>query len=136
MHLAGELLGVDLQQARGVLGVKTVTPVPGTPRALLGVTNIRGVVVPLIDLRVLLHFPPATGTEGLAVVIRREAALVAVLVDRIPEIHSVPREEVQPVDEGESGARAWWTTATLPVGARMVRVLNIDAIMARLEADV
>ena len=69
-------------------------------------------------------------------VIRREAALVAVLVDRIPEIHTICRKEVQPVDEAESGTRAWWAMATLPVGARMARVLNIDAIMARLEADV
>src|SRR5256885_1833672 len=52
--LSGSLFAIDLQSIREVFPVDSVTPVPGMPTVLTGVTNLRGVVVPLVDVRSLL----------------------------------------------------------------------------------
>lgn len=51
VSLGGELFTIDLQNVREVFVVESITPVPGMPSGLVGVTNLRGSVVPLLDLR-------------------------------------------------------------------------------------
>ena len=133
LHVADELIGVDLAHMQEVLDVETVRPVPGLHPAVLGVANIRGIVVPLIDLHRLLGLSCAGATASLAAVLRHEAGLLAVRVDRIPELQT-PRsdESATPVDPTLA---AWWTDGVLATGGRVARVLDMDAILAKLEAD-
>ena len=96
ISLGGELFAIDLHSVSEVFEVDAVTPVPGMPGALVGVANLRGLVIPLVDLRASLGL--ATGGAALpyAVVVRHGEQLLAVLIERVPEIRTIQREQFLP----------------------------------------
>ena len=83
VSLGGELFTIDLQNVREVFVVESVTPVPGMPAGLIGVTNLRGSVVPLLDLRQMIGLA-AENALKYAVVIKHGNWQVGVLVDTVP----------------------------------------------------
>ncbi|HZC67413.1 MAG TPA: chemotaxis protein CheW, partial [Nitrospirales bacterium] len=82
--LSSNLFAIDLQSIREVFPVDSITPVPGMPTVLAGVTNLRGVVVPLVDVRLLLGLQNSGAPLKYAVVIHDGGNQVGVLVDQIP----------------------------------------------------
>src|SRR4030095_2984627 len=80
VSLGGEQFTIDLQNVREVFVVESITPVPGMPAGLVGVTNLRGSVVPLLDLRQMIGLA-AENALKYAVVIKHGNWQVGVLVD-------------------------------------------------------
>ena len=90
LSLGGELFAIDLRNIREVFEVESVTAVPGMPSMLTGVTNLRGTVIPLLDLRASLGLEVTTRPCPFAVVIRQGARQVGIFVDHVPEIRYGP----------------------------------------------
>jgi purine-binding chemotaxis protein CheW len=107
--------------------VTPVVPVPCTPPYIAGIANIRGHVVPVIDLAVLLGLPAsaAAGPTGI-VVVANAAATMAFGVDRIGDAARARLEELVPVSDLFDLAKTEYLQGTLPDGTI---VLNIDAIL-------
>src|SRR2546426_6736330 len=99
ISLSNSLFAIDLQSIREVFPVDSVTPVPGMPTVLTGVTNLRGVVVPLVDVRPLLGLQHSGAPLKYAVVIHHGGNQVGVLVDQIPEIRTVQSDQFLPRSE-------------------------------------
>ena len=89
LTLGGELFAIDLRHVSEVFEVEAVTVVPSMPSLLTGVTNLRGTVVTLVDLRGSLGLPVTETALPFAVVIRHGTRQVGVLVDHVPEILSL-----------------------------------------------
>src|SRR2546425_12399862 len=70
--LSKNLYAVDLQHIREVFPIESVTPIPGMPPVVIGMTNVRGSVVPIVDVRLLLELPHAETLPPFAVVLRHE----------------------------------------------------------------
>ena len=82
--LGGESCAIHVRQARAIVTIGALTRVPGAPPALLGVTNVRGTVVAVVDLRPLLGLPPAPVGAGTSAVVLEDGDLRAALaVDRV-----------------------------------------------------
>ena len=96
LTLGGEPFAIDLRHVSEVFEVESVTVVPGMPSLLTGVTNLRGTVISLIDLRGMLGLTMNNATLPFAVVIRQGARQIGLLVDHVPEIHTVAREHLLP----------------------------------------
>ena len=79
VSLGGEQFTIDLQNVREVFVVESITPVPGMPAGLVGVTNLRGSVVPLLDLRQMI---------GLAAQCRTRSGIAFMPRNTIESIHS------------------------------------------------
>ena len=106
LTLGGELFAIDLRHVSEVFEVEAVTVVPSMPGLLTGVTNLRGTVVTLVDLRGSLGLSVTETALPFAVVIRHGTRQVGVLVDHVPEIHTVSREHLLPaMQAGPAGAR-------------------------------
>jgi purine-binding chemotaxis protein CheW len=137
--ISGELFAVDLRNVREVFPLETVTPMPGMPPILFGVTNHRGMVVPLVDLRLLLELPAAESTPPLAVVIHHGGNQIGVLVDQIPEIVSVEQDQFLQGEQdgllvGQTAARVA-VTVTLRLEGRTAGFLDIPLLLAQLEME-
>lgn len=133
LNISDELLAIDLRNVREVFEVDSVTPVPGVPAAIVGVANLRGMVIPLVDLRFLLRLPVVEPRPKLAVVVRQGAQQVGVLVDRVPEIRAVRREDFLPAPVGEMGNSKPFVSAILRVEDRIGGVVEIPTLLARME---
>lgn len=132
--LSGGLFALDLRSVREVFPVESITPVPGMPSVLSGVTNLRGVVVPLVDVRSLLGLSTAGAPQKIGVVIHHGTNQVGVLVDQVPEIRTVQQDQFLPAPTtGEADAQSFVSTI-LRIEDRMGGLLEVPTLLARMDA--
>ena len=121
--LEPERYGLRLQQVQQVREIGAVTPLPGTPPFWAGLANLRGRLLPVLDLRNYLGMTPAeaTGSRKLVVVAARAGTLeVALLVDDVLAVRDVSASEVRPlIADAVSG-----------VTADLLSILDLDALLA------
>lgn len=133
LTLGGEVYAVDLRHVREVFEVDVITPVPGMPPALVGVTNVRGAVIPVMDLRRMLNLPTAGPAPQYAVIIKHGNHQVGVLVERVPEIRTVKTEQFLPTPSGDAREGKPFLTAVLRLDDRMGGVVEVPTLLACME---
>ncbi len=133
LTLGGEAFAIDLRHVAEVFEVESVTTVPGMPSLLTGVTNLRGTVVSLVDLRGMLGLSTANAGLPFAVVVRQGGRHIGLLVDHVPEIHTISRGNLLPaVQGGPAGARPC-VSAVLRMQERLGGVLEIPQVFAYVD---
>jgi purine-binding chemotaxis protein CheW len=133
LTIGGEVYAVDLRHVREVFEVDVITPVPGMPPALVGVTNVRGAVVPVMDLRRMMDVPTTGPTPQYAVIIKHGNHHVGVLVERVPEIRTVQTEQFLPTPSGDAREGKPFLTAVLRLDDRMGGVVEVPTLLACME---
>ncbi len=133
LSLAGECFAVDLRNVREVFEVDGVTPVPGMPAVLTGVVNLRGMVIPLVDLRAMLGLPVVGSPLPFAVVIQHGPQQVAVLVDQVPEIRTVLKDDVLPAPSQDRRGVIPFVTAIVRMGDRIGGVVEVPMLLTYVE---
>jgi purine-binding chemotaxis protein CheW len=131
---AGEEYGVAILCVQEIKGWEGVTRVPYAPNYLLGVMNLRGVIVPVIDLRTRfgLSARPAD-SSSVVIVVRVHTALgektAGIVVDAVSEVYSVAPEHIKPTpDLGSSSERACVQNLA-SIDEKMVMLLDIDKLV-------
>jgi purine-binding chemotaxis protein CheW len=95
-RLAGESYGINVMQVQEVLRVSEIAPVPGAPHYVLGIINLRGNVVTVIDTRVRLGLPAAEVTDATRIVIIEGSRhIVGILVDCVAEVVDLRASDVE-----------------------------------------
>jgi purine-binding chemotaxis protein CheW len=101
-QLAGEQYGVDILKVQEIRGTTAATVIPNAPSYVRGVINLRGSIVPIVDLRRRLDMPEAEYAEASVVVIMMverndQNQLVGLVVDGVSDVLNIAREDVRPV---------------------------------------
>jgi len=95
-RLAEELYGINVMQVQEVLRVSEIAPVPGSPHYVLGIINLRGNVVTVIDTRIRLGLSTSEVTDSTRIVIIETAKhVVGILVDCVAEVVDVNSSEIE-----------------------------------------
>jgi len=95
-RLAEELYGINVMQVQEVLRISEIAPVPGAPHYVLGIINLRGNVVTVIDTRIRLGLPTTEVTDSSRIVIIETAEhVVGILVDCVAEVVDVNSSEIE-----------------------------------------
>jgi purine-binding chemotaxis protein CheW len=95
-YLAEEEYGVEILKVREIIGMLPITRVPRTPPAVLGVINLRGKVIPVLDLKQRLGMKQEGEPERpCIIVVYAQGVELGVLVDRVSEVAYVPAEDVE-----------------------------------------
>jgi purine-binding chemotaxis protein CheW len=131
--MGGELFTVDLQHVREVFVVESVTPVPGMPSGLVGVTNLRGTVVPLLDLRQMFSLS-TEATLRYAVVLKHGTWQVGVLVDTVPEIRTLFKDQFMPAPTGTGDGSNPFVSAVVKLEDRLRGVLEASVVLSHFES--
>jgi chemotaxis signal transduction protein len=98
--LAGQQLAADIRHTREVVVLPDRTRVPGAPPHVLGVANLRGHVVPIVDVSHLLDLPARPATESARTVVLEDAGIqIAIPTDEVLGLETF--DDVLPVDEGD-----------------------------------
>ncbi|SRR5712691_1345670 len=105
--LAYERYGIELSYVREVYPLKELTPVPATPPFVLGITNVRGQILSVLDIKKFFDLPEKGLTDLNKVIIVRAAGMeLGILADLISGVRSVPLREIQPSLPTLTGIRA------------------------------
>lgn len=95
-RLADEIYGINVMQVQEVLRVSEIAPVPGAPHYVLGIINLRGNVVTVIDTRIRLGLATTEVTDATRIVIIESSRhVVGILVDCVAEVVDLPMSEVE-----------------------------------------
>ncbi|HEU4686545.1 MAG TPA: chemotaxis protein CheW [Nitrospira sp.] len=132
ISLEGEQFTIDLQHVREVFVVESITPVPAMPQGLVGVTNLRGAVVPLLDLRHIFGLSTETALRY-AVALKHGTWQVGVLVDTVPEIRTLTKDQFMPAPAGTSDASNPFVTAVVKLEDRIRGVLETSMVLSHFE---
>ena len=131
--IAGELLAIDLRYVREVFPIESVTPVPKMPSVLVGVANLRGTVMPLVDMRPALGLPPAPVPQKLAVVIKHGPQQAGLLIDDVPQIRTLSADALlTPPTQPDRSAQPF-IAALLPIDGKMGGLIEVPALLSIVE---
>ena len=132
ISLAGEIFTIELKSVREVFVVESITPVPGMPSGLVGVTNLRGTVIPLLDLRPMFALN-ADEPLQYAVVVKHGNWQVGILVDTVPEIRILSKNQFLPAPTG-TGERIFpFMSKVVKLEDRLRGVLETSAVLSHFE---
>lgn len=132
--LAGEEYGVDILRVQEIKGWDKVTPIPNTPEYVRGVMNLRGTIVPIIDLRTRFAMDRIDyGPTTVVIVLRVESAgndrIMGMVVDAVSDVYAIPVEELRPSPDFGGDVNVEFVRGLATVEEKMVIVLNVDKML-------
>ncbi len=133
--LAGEEYGVDILRVQEIKGWDSVTNIPNTPDYIRGVINLRGTIVPIIDMRLRfnleqLEYGPTTVVIVLKVEKDSETVrTMGVVVDAVSDVHDVPTSQIKASPDFGTTVDMEFVKGLATVGEKMVIVLDIDHML-------
>ncbi len=96
-QLLGEEYALNAMKVREILGIIGITPVPQTPDFVKGVVNLRGKVIPVIDLRIRLGLPEASYTEETCIIVVEVRGVhMGIIIDTVLEVLDIESNEIDP----------------------------------------
>ena len=139
--LAGEEYGVDILRVQEIKGWGKVTPIPGTPEYVRGVMNLRGTIVPILDLRKRfsmdqIDYGPTTVVIVLRVECEGRDRIMGVVVDAVSDVYAVPAEELSPPPDFGGNVHVEFVRGLATVDEKMVIILNIDKLLNSDELEI
>ena len=131
--LGEELFGVEVSRTREILSLTPVTKVPQTPDYLLGVTNLRGQVVPVVDMRLKLGMPAGADTEDTCIIVVEvqiddEPIVVGALADAVREVLEIRSDQIEPPPRLGTRLKTEFITGMGKIDEQFMILLNIDRI--------
>jgi purine-binding chemotaxis protein CheW len=127
---------VDVIAVREIRGWTPATALPHTPAFVRGVINLRGFVLPIIDLAARFGFPAAEPTpQHVIIVAEIGRKTVGLLVDAVSDILTVTDESVQPTPDVVSELAETFVRGVFVVDGRMISLVALDGVVPSLERD-
>lgn len=132
--LGSEEYGVEILRVHGIQGWDSVTPIPNSPDYLLGVTNLRGAVVPIMDLRRRFGMESKEfGRTTVVIVVKIEGIkqdrIVGMVVDGVTEVHSVEKSSIQPAPDFGGDIDAQFVSGLATIDERLLILLDVDKLI-------
>lgn len=128
--LGDQIFSVNIMSVREIRGWAPVTPLAHSPRHVLGVINLRGTVIPVIDMALRLGLEAIKPTERSAIIVADICGqLVGLLVDNVSDMVTVTPEEVQTVPEVGATEVQTMTTAIIAKDKQMISHLDLDQLL-------
>jgi purine-binding chemotaxis protein CheW len=129
--LGAEEYGINIMKVQEIRNYETVTAIANAPAHIRGVMNLRGLIVPVIDMRLLMSIGEAKFDPFTVVIVANiNAKVVGMIVDSVSDVTTLPASSVRPApDLGYAGH-------TLGIGTldnRMIILLDVDALMKSQE---
>lgn len=132
--LANEQYGVDIAAVEGIIKMQTITAVPRAPQFVEGVTNLRGKVLPVIDLRKRFGLARGEATKDMRiVVVEMGGATVGIVVDGVSEVLRVSEDAIEPPSPIVTTVDSAFIRGIAKVGERLVILLDLGKVLSLQE---
>lgn len=133
-QLANQEYSLDIMSVREIRGWTRTTPLPHAPSYMKGVINLRGTVLPVMDLAQRLGLAPREHTDrNVIIVVNHEDAMTGLLVDAVSDIIALTSEDLQPPPEMQSTSGLNVVSALTLIDERMIRVLDLSSIVSQVQ---
>ncbi len=128
--LGREDYGISILQVQEIKRIMDITRVPNSPDYIKGVINLRGSVLPVIDLKNRLALPPSDDTDDTRIIIVKvEEIVVGLIVDGVSEVTSISGDNIEPPNTVVSGVSAQYLSGVGKHNDSLLILLNLAAIV-------
>src|ERR1044072_3756775 len=135
--LGGEEYGVDILKVQEIKGYISTTRVPNSPPEVVGVLNLRGTIVPIIDLRRKFGLEEIQYDAFAAIVVVVVANQIkGMVVDRVSEVVSIPHSNIEDATECGSGIGENLLRGMAQIGDKLVILLDVDSVLLGTQREV
>jgi purine-binding chemotaxis protein CheW len=132
--LGDEEYGVEILRVQEIKGWDSVTRIPNSPHYLCGVLNLRGTIVPVVDLRLRFGMPALAYTPTTVVVVLKVDGItqrtVGIVVDGVSDAHNVLPEDIKPAPDFGKSINTDFITGLVSIEENMMMILNIDSLLS------
>jgi len=134
-RLGNELFGVEVTRTREILSLTPVTRVPQTPDYMLGVLNLRGQVVPVVDMRLKLGMANSGETEDTCIIVVEvildgDSITVGALADAVCEVLELRNDQIEPPPKLGSRLKTEYITGMGKIDEQFIILLNLNCIFS------
>jgi purine-binding chemotaxis protein CheW len=132
--LGGELYGVDILRVQEIKGYTAVTKIPNTPPHIKGVLNLRGTIVPIVELRTKFGMPTIDYTMfTVIVVVVVQEKIMGLVVDSVSDVLNISKTDIQAPPEFGAKVDVSVLSGIGKSGDMLVSLLNIDRLLTESE---
>mgnify|MGYP003364978943 CR=1 FL=1 len=132
--LGQEEYGISIQKVQELRGYDTVTRIANAPEFVKGVVNLRGIIVPIVDMRIKFNLGTPTYDQFTVVVILNVASrVVGMVVDSVSDVITLTPEQIKPAPDMNNTMTADYLLGLGTVDERMLILIDIDKLMSSAE---
>ncbi len=134
-RLSNETFAIDVAKVREVLDLTTITAIPRTPEFMSGVINLRGSVVPVVDLRLCFEMTKTESTRNTCIVVVEvqldgESTVIGALADSVEEVIDLEPDQIQPAPRIGTQIRTDFIRGMGKRDAQFIMILDIDRVFS------
>lgn len=139
-HLAKEVFAIEISKIKEVLEYTSLTKIPRTPNFMCGVINLRGSVVPVVDLRVKFGMPKADRTVNTCIIIidviqGESSTIIGAMADSVKEVMELDPSQIDPPPKIGTGMRTEYMRGMGKQGNHFVLLLDTDRVFSLEELN-
>ena len=125
---------IDIMKVREIRGWTPATALPHAPSFVRGVINLRGSVLPIVDLAERLGFPPIEATaRQVIIVVQFAGQIIGLLVDAVSDILTQSTENIQPTPDIATDVVKSFVRGVLAIDGRMIGLIELDGLISAPE---
>jgi len=130
-RLGAEEYGIDILRVQEIRSFEEPTRIANAPRFIKGVVNLRGVIVPVVDLRIKLGCASVEyNSFTVVIVLNVKGRVVGAVVDSVSDVLELQREQIRPSPDMSTSVDTAFITGIASVGERMLILMDIEALMS------
>ena len=134
--LGSEEYGIDILKVQEIRGYEAVTTIANAPEFIKGVINLRGVIVPIVDMRIKFKLGRVTYDESTVVIILNVAnRVVGMVVDGVSDVTTLKADEIKPAPEFGASLDTQYLQGLGTVDERMIILADIEKLMTSRDME-
>ncbi|KAB8044509.1 chemotaxis protein CheW [Janthinobacterium aquaticum] len=129
--LGREEYGIDIQKVSEIRSYETPTRIANAPEFVKGVVNLRGIIVPIVDMRIKFNLgAPSYDQFTVVIILNIGNRVVGMVVDRVSDVTTLLPEQIKPAPDMGSSINTDYVIGLGTVDERMLILVNIDQLMS------
>ncbi len=138
--LADEEYGIGILKVKEIIGMMPITSVPRTPEFVKGVINLRGKVIPVVDLRLKFSLEPIPYSERTCIIVveiesKAETVLIGIVVDAVSEVLNIKEEEIEETPTFGTSLNTDYILGMAKMEGGVKILLDIDKVLSSQEIE-
>jgi len=134
LHIDGQEYGIQILETREVVGLMDIESVPKTPHFMKGIINLRGKIIPIIDLRIKFGFEAQEDSmESCIIVVDVHHKLTGAIVDQLEGVLNIEESQFEERPHLGTNIQADYILGMAKIGKRVITVLNMEKVLSNEE---
>ena len=128
-RLGGEDYGIEISQVREIIRDREITPMPSQPAYVEGVLNVRGIIIPVINMKKRFGLTGDLTSHPHTIIVESDDGLVGLLVETVSEVIRVPRDHIHLAPTVTNGVDNEYLRGICRIGERLLIYLDIKKVI-------